>query len=321
MGSASDEPLLFTVATTLTPNVVNMETTLAKTGWKYRVLALGEPWRGFRTKMAAYATAAAAEPPDRIVLCADSSDVLVFTTPARFAAQWHAYFPAARIVLSGVASCLPRNCPPGDAWLHGAPPRTSRWHINSGLIAGRAADVAAMFAWMLEAGSYDDQLGCGEYIDAERAAGRSIADYHVDVESRLFVNCDVGVPMQFEGGVGAFSDPDSFHIADENGVALEGRIVHFPGLGIGLHRLIGRVGLYERLGTAALQLEYLKPVVSAHHHMISGAIIWIIVMCTCWAAVAAAVHGVSAPVAIMVPSALLAGLYAMWQHAMRATAS
>ena len=69
-------PVVITVATDYTPQVANLEHSLAEHGWEHRVQMLGRPWEGFRTKMAGYLEGLEQLESERLAVLCDSSDVL-----------------------------------------------------------------------------------------------------------------------------------------------------------------------------------------------------------------------------------------------------
>lgn len=168
-------PVLLGVATDMTPGVYNFATSASAAGWAPVLLGLGEPWAGFRTKMSCYRAACAALPPGTLVVCADTSDVLLQGSPDDVAAAWRTSFLGMRVVF-GVEDYCAGNCEAVPSlwraqWGVDAATWPAARYINSGIVIGTARELAAMWTWMLAHGATDDQLGASAYVNAVGPVG------------------------------------------------------------------------------------------------------------------------------------------------------
>lgn len=230
------EPVLLGVATDVSPNVHNFLASSQRAGWTTQLLGVGERWAGFKTKMRLYAAACGALPPSQLVVCADTSDVLVRGSPNDAMRLWQEHFADARLVFGAEGLCA-ANCVPVPA-LHAATfgDDEATWpatpYINSGLIMGRAGHVAEMFQWMLDTGEKDDQIGAAKFVIARGPEG-----FVLDHERRLFVNVNYG------------THPDAN--------VTSAPFVHFPGMTV-TTALWGQ-SQYSTLGRALLGGYYGPP--------------------------------------------------------------
>ena len=171
----SAPPVLLGVATDMTPGVYNFVESARAAGWDARLLGVGVAWAGFRTKMICYHDACAALPPGTLTICADTSDVLVQGSPAAVSAAWRAAFLGSRVVFGVETLCGPNCVPVQNLCAAQWGPSPAAWpaeqYINSGLLIGTAAELTQMWAWMIDAGEIDDQIGAAAYVNAVGPAG------------------------------------------------------------------------------------------------------------------------------------------------------
>lgn len=279
---------LLTVATTWNSNVQNFDGSARAHGWVPEYLGVGTPWKGFRTKMQQFHDACAVIPPGTLVVCTDSNDVIVVGSPAAFLEEWTSHFGSMELVFGAETWCTPMNCRPVpalwarqfgvDAW----PPRR---FLNSGLIAGSARALTEMFAWQLDTKMFDDQLGAVAYVNSISGAACAVDD-----AQRLFVNDNYGRTQDY-AGTRAIGD---------DGAPLTACFIHFPGMSLGLHRLLDIPTSYAATGRATLGAQYLAPVPSPPTFLLLG----VVVLFTLIGAmsVVRAMHGVHSVVACVVPA-------------------
>lgn len=184
---------VLTVATSITPQVKNLICTLKQHGTPYRVLGVGRKWTGFRVKMEEYGAACAALPPDTEVLCIDSGDVL---QQAPFPATSTLLPPGVRLLVGAEIFCDPTlSCNPDVARVLGIDPEEPYKYVNTGVILGRADEIATMMQWALRQGYTDDQLAVCDWIVHQADLGHA-SRYALDVQHRLVWNVNVNMALR-----------------------------------------------------------------------------------------------------------------------------
>lgn len=283
------EPVLLAVATDVSPNVHNFLASSRRAGWTPQLLGVGERWAGFTTKIRHYAAACSALPPSQLVVCADTSDVLVRGAPSDAMRLWEEHFADASVVFGAEGLCS-ANCVPVPA-LHAArfgddeTTRPATPYINSGLIMGRAGRVAEMFQWMLDSGEKDDQIGAAKFVIAHGPEG-----FVLDHDRHLFIIVNYG------------TRPDANTTAAP--------FVHFPGMTV-TTALWGR-SQYSTLGRALLGGYYGPPRMSVGftHKVLPVMLVLGLVVCVV-AGAAAVGRGASAAVVCTACAGVLAAVVSM----------
>lgn len=134
----------------------------------------GERWDGFICKIRAYKDACTKFDENKILIFSDARDVFCLRQPKAFIDAFN-YFDT-DIVCSAEIFCEAKHEVADDyaGWqcvslapyfaFH-ATPAPARKFVNSGLIAGRAKALLAMWQWILDNNFKNDQLGVGMYIN------------------------------------------------------------------------------------------------------------------------------------------------------------
>lgn len=167
-GDAACPVTVYTVATRHSMGAHNLLASLRRYGYRYRVLAWGQAWGGWRHRMTLYRDAAAAHAPTDVLVFLDAYDV-VAARPWRGIAEAFAAF-GAPLVTGMEALCSPENCGNLAPWWAATrrTPRTRAKYVNGGCIVGTAAAIAAAYRWILADARHftDDQIGLAAYINA-----------------------------------------------------------------------------------------------------------------------------------------------------------
>lgn len=189
MTTASGGLLVVTVATERNWYLGQWERTALVMGYETRIVGEDVPWEGYRTKSAlirATANAIAREDPDRLMALVDGFDLIFVRTAKatekairlllrldgppvdRDPADGRPIWP----VMVGTEHLCRMNChAPAAEQCLGLSTGQDR-HLNTGMIAGRAEDVAR--ATRALEGETDDQVGMGKYW--EKHCARVVPD-------------------------------------------------------------------------------------------------------------------------------------------------
>jgi hypothetical protein len=164
---------VFTVATSYKLGLHNLVAGLAHHGFGYSTLRFGEAWRGWVFRMETYRDAARAysnaHGPKALIALCDAYDLLCvrdvddglvdtfrsFGKPIVFGLE-----AGCQILGNGNCGHIERY------WLatQGAQPRRPNRFANGGFLMGEAHAIADAYAWMLEAGHTDDQIGLADFV-------------------------------------------------------------------------------------------------------------------------------------------------------------
>jgi len=202
MGSGTH---LLTYATHETEGLRVWRSGAQRHGWRPTVVGLGAPWRGWKARAAALATAVARLDPGDLVLVTDAYDVCVTNSPTALREV-----VGAKAVLVGtertarrLVARLPLH-PSGKVNAGRARERdfgfSARLHedspgltINCGAFAGRAAPLAAVLRSVAVSPYGDDQAAWGAIADGDaEAPGLGASEVAFDTESRLVCNLSIG---------------------------------------------------------------------------------------------------------------------------------
>jgi hypothetical protein len=160
--------------------------TLTHHGWDYTMLGEGEQWRGFISKMDAYARHLRTLDDAQVVVLTDARDVFCVR-------QSSAFLEAFRSFTCGIVVSMELFCgghlDVADDYKHvQCVPLTPYWNhwgkkpvrkfVNSGLIAGTVSALNHMYQWIMARNFHDDQYALGSYMNAfpERVYADSNAD-------------------------------------------------------------------------------------------------------------------------------------------------
>lgn len=167
-GDAECPIVVLTVATKMNQGAHNFLASLRAYGYRYKVLGWRQPWQGWRGRMMWYRDACAALPPNQLVALNDAYDVValrswrgiddVFQTVSK-----------GRGIVGGMETVCFGNCTPIDAWWKAegrTPQQPGVKFVNGGIMIGKASALAAAYAWMIDQGATDDQMGMAAYVNA-----------------------------------------------------------------------------------------------------------------------------------------------------------
>lgn len=209
------DPFVFTVATSYCLGLHNLLSSLEHHGFAYKVLKLGEEWKGWRFRMQAYRDAALARAKEHgnasLVIFVDAYDVLCTRDAQNLASIFYEFQKPLLVGLESGCQVLDKgNCGDIDAyWLatqQRIPDRPNRY-ANGGFVMGEAHAVASAYEWMLIEGYEDDQVGLAGFVSSHP---QLVA---VDETSRVVENVD-----WFQGRSGRVK------------AGTQSWFVHFPGL-------------------------------------------------------------------------------------------
>lgn len=263
-------PLVLSVATTYTTQVANFEASLQRHGWEHRLLALGEPWVGWETKMGAMESALASlvreGHGDRIVIHSDSSDVLARLPPSTFMRRYAEHFSDFDVVLSGEPGCAGYCCTPVTRLWTQMGGRPANGHLNAGLVAGKAAALLEIVRRARASNEEDEQKAWGEVVQA--MTGEELRHVTMDRTSLLFYNDSLAQTATHVGG-DRLNDPFVG--------ATDAVFNHFPGMRHKGSRMRG--DNYSKVGSGILASRFMP--VNIENHAWRNQLI--IVICVCGA--------------------------------------
>ena len=161
------------VATEYRLGLHNLLASVAHHGLSYTVLEFGCAWRGWRGRMASYRDAARAHAalhgPTALVVFVDAYDALSTRDARGLVAAFRQFGKPLLIGLE--AGCLllfTGNCGYLDEYwaaTQGKLPDRPNVYGNGGFVMGEAHAVAGMYAWMLDKGFTDDQVGLAHFTN------------------------------------------------------------------------------------------------------------------------------------------------------------
>ena len=187
------------------PRVCEWRRTAAARGWRdVRVLGLGEPWHGFRTKTALFLALCERLPADTLVVATDAYDLLVGGCELELVRKFHALPPGKGVVI-GAESVLGPNTP-SVAALERLPPRIQKRYVNSGVVIGTAGILRRLFAHSLRVSPHDDQIGVGSFANAYPKL------IHVDTHQRFVLNLNFGSELGAQCWWNKVEKRFSFHL-------------------------------------------------------------------------------------------------------------
>ena len=225
-----ENPLVISYDNKPTKTTEMFISTCKNNDWVYKMIGLGETWKGFISKMHGYRNFLRTVNPKKIVVVSDARDVVCVRTSKSFVQGFVSFKKS--IVVSMELLCQGRfevnetekmyKCAPlKKYWQHHKIEKIpDRKFANSGLIAGYAGELLHMWDWIINNNFNDDQLGVCYYINAfpEKIA--------VDTDAKLLHTSVFGVNagiqnIQMQGN-------DSISLAE-----LFGRrayFLHIPGI-------------------------------------------------------------------------------------------
>lgn len=158
------------VATKMEAGAHNMLASLRRYGYRYRVLGWGQPWEGWRQRMAWYRDSAKEYAPDELLLYVDAYDAVAARPWAGIDTVFADVAGGAGLVTGTEALCTLENCGNLKDWWAATrrTPATPYKFINGGVIMGRASAIAAAYDWVLADARHftDDQIGLAAYATA-----------------------------------------------------------------------------------------------------------------------------------------------------------
>ena len=149
--------------------------TARQNGWELHQVGIGEKWEGFSSKVKQYRDVCATYDKDRILVLSDARDVFCVRGSQAFTAAFQ--YAGCPILVSAELFCQGRMDVEDDFvgvqsasltpyFKHRGIVPGLRKFVNSGLIAGRAGALYAMWTWIIENNYKDDQLGVAMYMNA-----------------------------------------------------------------------------------------------------------------------------------------------------------
>lgn len=207
--------------------------TLETNGWNYKLLGMGDVWRGLINKVVGYHDYLKTIDPQTVVILSDARDVFCVRGPKAFLEGWRTFNKD--MVVSMELFCDATMDKPDNYvgqqcvsltkyWAHhNIKQLPSRKFVNSGLVAGRAGELCKWLQWTLDNKYLNDQLALGIYMNLfpERIA--------IDVDAILLHTSTFGTNAGMHGYL-RLQNHDSPTLAE-----LCGRgafFLHIPGINI-----------------------------------------------------------------------------------------
>jgi hypothetical protein len=207
----------------------NFFESLKNTGWNYIRVGMGEKWNGYMTKVRAYLSVCDKFDAEQVLIFSDARDVLAVRPPKAFSEAF-AYFKS-DIIVSGEIFCDGKTERPDDyigyqcvslfPYFKANNMTTPiRKFVNSGLIAGKASHLKLMWAWIIDKGFDDDQLGVGSYMNT--FPHRIRLDYDAELLHTTTFGVNAGIQRIH------YQKIDSPSFAELNGIG--SFFLHIPGI-------------------------------------------------------------------------------------------
>lgn len=163
------DPVVLTIATERNEYVKEFEQSLENNGYEYKLLGLGQKWRGFEMKMELYKQELS-NLGNRIVIVCDSYDIVFLENRKTILDKYHAL--ANDKVVIGLENlkdsfcdfstiCIPEIIKKCNIINHNF---LGFKYINSGFIMGRADQLMGIFQFMIDHKLKDDQYGLFKWI-------------------------------------------------------------------------------------------------------------------------------------------------------------
>lgn len=160
-----DDVWALTVANKYTAGLTDLELSLKKFGYNYKIHGIGEPWEGFRSKIRWYNEILATLPDTALVVTMDAFDALMAGPPERIIEEWSKCTNP--IMIGAEDDCQdPGVCHvPRNIWLQRG--KDSHMpYVNSGVIIGPVEYIRWIFKMAyLGPDSDDDQRAMGHLAD------------------------------------------------------------------------------------------------------------------------------------------------------------
>jgi hypothetical protein len=213
----TDQVVVCLMTTSLNAGGVNMKNALKILGWKYEVIALGEPWRGFKHKIESYADFASKQASQAIIVFVDAYDALPARSPEGFVEVFKSF--NSDLVIGAEHYCSV-NCLPVDTWwlMHKDVEKNfGNYYVQSGCIVGRAFAMAELFNWCVSEKEEDDQVAVANYVIQHPSV-----KIWIDYENRIAFHDNWG-------NTAKFSIQDDYVTVTRDELATQPYFVHFPG--------------------------------------------------------------------------------------------
>lgn len=192
------------------PGLINFKQSV-QPGWELVHLGKDAKWEGWKTRMTHYRDFCRTLPRDEVVVFSDAFDALCVRGAQDFLTDFSKL--ERPIVVSGVVGYYPGNTRKTPKVKVSGTAR----HVNAGLVAGQAGELASMYDWGLQHCIADDQLAVCAYINTypEKCA--------LDGDRALFFNDEFGcMSYTFHGD----------HSITVKGQLRRPYVIHFPGLNV-----------------------------------------------------------------------------------------
>lgn len=223
-GDAACPLTVLTVATRMEAGAHNMLASLRRYGYKYRVLGWGEPWKGWRQRMAWYRDSAREYPPNQLLVYVDAYDI-VAARPFQGIAEAFAQVAGGVGLVLGMEALCCENCGHIGPWwsqakTKGRTPTSLRKYLNGGMVMGRASAIADAYDWVLKDARHftDDQIGLAAYINAHPATfapdDGSVLIHNIHAMQHMSASDGAGTGAFFLHYPGVNKIPPAFPIAE-----------------------------------------------------------------------------------------------------------
>lgn len=147
----------------------NLEASLRKYGYRYRIIGEGDKWVNFMTKIRgcySYLKKTEEISGDDIVVICDAYDVLACDYPEILIKKFKRFQRKGRKILVGSENKCGTNCIPLDKYYeYHNEPRGRYQYANGGFYMGEKNELIKMFRYILSQGIGDDQISLCNYIN------------------------------------------------------------------------------------------------------------------------------------------------------------
>ena len=128
-------------------------------GYDYTILGKGVTWEGFKTLTTLILNFLESRDPKEIIVIVDSYDLILAGPPDELLAKYQEF--KSPLVVGGESVCI-FNCHRHSCKVNN---EKYKW-VNTGFIAGEAAELVKAYQYTLKVSPGDDQIGIAKYMDA-----------------------------------------------------------------------------------------------------------------------------------------------------------
>jgi hypothetical protein len=149
--------------------------TLETNGWEYKIIGIGETWKGLETRVEGYYKFLATLPDNQLVILSDARDVVCLRSNKAFLEGFNTF--GKNMVVSMEVFCDSKvevasnyvggQCVPlKEYWKHyNIVKKPLRKFVNGGLLAGRVGEIRKWLSWTIDNKFLNDQLALGIYMN------------------------------------------------------------------------------------------------------------------------------------------------------------